>query len=276
MQNCKLIVSDLDGTLLDDNMNVSADNLTAIKKFKEMGIEFSVSSGRTFYEIPASVRDNPNIRYIAYSNGSVIYDREKGVNIVSNYLSTECVNKALDVITEYSVFYAVHAGGRTYRQDCQPECDFRFYQINAYYEELFLSYDRVEDIEKFTRKRDDVESIVLFFHDDRELDECMQRIDKMTEITFTSSIKHNIELCSSYAGKGTALKALRETLCLPKESVIAVGDNQNDISMLKEAGLAISLENGLEEAKKFADKVICSNNDSIADYILKNIIYRNS
>ena len=62
----KLLVSDLDGTLLTEDMKISPENAEAIKKITELGIEFSVSSGRTLHEIPLTVRENPYIRVTRY------------------------------------------------------------------------------------------------------------------------------------------------------------------------------------------------------------------
>ena len=65
----KLLACDLDGTLLDDNSNVSNENLTAIGELTKLGIEFILCTGRTFYEIPQVLRECEDIRYIIYSDG---------------------------------------------------------------------------------------------------------------------------------------------------------------------------------------------------------------
>ena len=86
MQNYKLIVSDLDGTLLNEEMETGERNDAAIRAFFERGILFVPSSGRTYYEIPESVRENPYVRYVIYSNGTAVYDkkREKSRNFKRN------------------------------------------------------------------------------------------------------------------------------------------------------------------------------------------------
>ena len=82
MQNFEMIVSDLDGTLLGSDMNLSEKNRIAIEKLCDMGIEFVPSSGRTLYQIPSEIRENPNFRYIIYSNGTAIHDVKAGKDIV--------------------------------------------------------------------------------------------------------------------------------------------------------------------------------------------------
>ena len=73
MTEYKLIASDLDGTLLKNDMTVSPENEAALAEFNKLGIDFVATSGRTFYEIPECVRENPSIRYVTYSNGTAVF-----------------------------------------------------------------------------------------------------------------------------------------------------------------------------------------------------------
>ena len=114
MPNYKLIVSDLDGTLLGSDMELSGKNAEAIREISELGIEFAVSSGRTLYEIPDSVRKNPNIRYITYSNGTAVYDSAKGEDIISNRITREVAGKIFDVVSDYDVRYTLHVSGHSH------------------------------------------------------------------------------------------------------------------------------------------------------------------
>ena len=272
MQNYKLIVSDLDGTLLDSDMTLSKKNCDAIERLSEMGIKFVPSSGRTLYQIPSYIRENPSFRYIIYSNGTAIHDKRLGRDIASNYISQSAANAALDILSEYDVFIVTHSDGYAVADVKTTEGDYAYYQMNDYYKAIFKKANQADDIRLFTRKSTTVESIVIFFHSDDELAECYERFKKIDGITITSSIVHNLELCSDKAGKGAALATLAGLLEIPKEEIIAIGDNTNDTSMFTEAGLALCVSNGRDDAKALADRVICSNNEAVADYILSNII----
>ena len=96
----------------------------------------------------------------------------------------------------------------------------------------------------------------------------------MEKFQVTSSIGHNLELCSDKAGKGRALAELASILGVSRENIIAVGDNMNDTSMFSVAGLSLCAGSGNEDAKKLASHVICTNNESIADYILTHYIIK--
>ena len=86
MFDFKLITVDLDGTLLDDQCRVSENNLSAIKSLSKKGIFVVPCTGRTLAEIPESLKNNKDIRYIIHSTGSVILDtftNQKVLNCIS-------------------------------------------------------------------------------------------------------------------------------------------------------------------------------------------------
>lgn len=273
MTNYKLIASDLDGTLLKNDMTVSAENEAAIKKFTDMGIIFAATSGRTFYEIPECVRSNPNIRYITYSNGTVIYDKLLKKEILSNKISKEASGKVFDVLRDYDVLVSIHFDGRAYYdKNKTSQSYFTAYQVNNYYRDILLDATLIENIENCGRAASGIEAFVLFFRNDSEIDECKKRLEELDGITVTSSVEHNLELCSEKAGKGAALSALIDAVGVDGADVIAIGDNMNDTSMFSVAGLALCAGNGSNDAKIFADATICSNEEHVADYVLRHYI----
>ncbi len=274
MKDCKLIVSDLDGTLLGSDMTVSPQNEKAIEKLNELGILFVPSSGRTLYEIPECVRENPNIRYITYSNGTAVYDKDAGRKIISHEISREDANKTVDILKDYDVLWTVHIDGRMYYDPNRASDEiFKYYQLTDYYRDVVLTGAKTDNIEKLAREAESVESFFVFFHSDEVQNEVGKRlISEVGSITVTASIAHEFELCSGEAGKGAALSELSELLGIPGEKIIAIGDSENDTPMFPYARLALAVSNGREEARELADKVICSNDEHVADYVLKNYI----
>ena len=273
MPDYKIIASDLDGTLLRGDMTVSEKNLSAMNELCEMGITLALTSGRTLYEIPEEVRENKNIRYITYSNGTAVYDKVLGVDIISNRISKESVNAVFDAICGYETMISVHSDGHAHFEKEKNNDDaFAYYQVNDYYKTLLTKVNMIDGLEAFSRNSDSIESIVMFFHSDAELEDCRSRLEKIDGLTVTSSIGHNIEICSEKAGKGEALRALAEALAVAGEDIISIGDNMNDTSMFPVSGLALCVGNGSDEAKELADEVICTNEEDALDYVLTHYI----
>ena len=82
--------------------------------------------------------------------------------------------------------------------------------------------------------------------------------------------KCNLEIISKNAGKGTGLINLSKLLGIKKEKVVAVGDSGNDIPMMSGAGVRIAVSNATDTLKAVCDNVVCSNNEHVVEYILKN------
>lgn len=273
MYNYKLIASDLDGTLLRGDMTVSDEDKAAIKELYDKGITFAVNSGRTLYRIPEEVRENPSIRYIAYSNGAAVYDKELSRDIISNRVPKESVKNVFDIISEYEVLISTHIDGHAcIDESMQNEIAFSYYRINDYYKILLSNINTIDGLREFCINSDGVESIIMFFHSDDALEECRAKLEAVEGLTVTSSVEHNLEICSDKAGKGEALAALADMLGISGEDIISVGDNMNDTSMFSVSGLALCVSSGSNEAKEFADEVICANEEDSIDYILTHYI----
>lgn len=272
MKNCKLIVSDLDGTLLDRKMRTGEKNDAAIRELTRLGITFVPSSGRTYYEIPECVRENPNIRYLIYSNGTAVYDKFEKKTILSNEISESDAQKVIKICKNYDLYLSAHFDGRARVPAVFGKENMEYYQINEYYQNILSGGVCYGDSAALENRRGGVESFVLFFRDDCELSKCREELSAIPGILVTASVAHNLELVSARAGKGAALTALADVLRINKDEIIAIGDSTNDISMFEVSGLSLCAANGAEEAKKCADTVICSNEEGVADYVLKNII----
>ena len=273
MTDYKLIASDLDGTLLHSDMTIGDKNNAAIHEISKRGIIFAITSGRTFHEIPLEIRENSDIRYITYSNGTAVYDKEKKCDIVSRRISRKTVFGVLDIISKYDCLMSVHVDGTAYFDKSKTSNEtFKKYQINDYYVKILLQCDMCECPEELLKTANGVEAIVFFFADDEKMEECRTELANIGEITVTSSVAHNIEICSANAGKGAALADLAKILGIAREEIIAVGDNMNDTSMYSVCGLSLCTENGNEEAKELADRVICKSDEDVADYILNEIL----
>ncbi len=273
MKTIKAIVSDLDGTLLNTEMTISPENCEAIEKIREKGIEFIISSGRAYSTIPRCVTENGNIRYICHSNGSTVFDKALGKNIIENYISKTAKQKALKIIDEYDTLLWLQTGGVAYFEDSLlVDGILRKYHVNASYEKVFREMPTVVGIRELAEESTQAENIALFFSDDGELLECKARLEKIEGISVTSSVEHNLELCSSSAEKGNTMLRLLNILNVSPENTIALGDNTNDVSMLEAAGLSVCTANANSVAKAAADVIGPSNDEHIAKFVYDNFL----
>lgn len=270
----KLLACDLDGTLLDDNSNVSADNLSAINELARLGTEFALCTGRTFYEIPKVLRNCDNIRYIIYSDGSVIFDKKLNKNIYQNYIDNETDKKLFDLLSSYDTMIEYYDNGnaKTDKSKLNDE-SYKYYNIDKNYISV-IKQTRIgfDDFEKAVEGLKHTEILNIFFKNLNEREECFEKLKAMPNLNSTTSMDNNIEIMLSSVSKGNALEILCDKLGVESKYIMAVGDSRNDLSMFKVAGTSVASGSSDKFIKDKVDFVACSNNDSIVKFILDNII----
>ena len=271
--NYKIIFSDLDGTLLNSDIEVSEENQAAIRKMSEMGVLFVPSSGRTLYEMPECVRDNPDIRYISYADGAVILDKRTGERICA-CMDKKLAHFVLDMLGEYDTLLTVRNSGRSYVDETKNSySDHDHYRLSKGYSDFIYEFDTpVGDYQNFVRSFDEVEMICVFFSSDAELEACRARVDAHPDLVCAMSAPHNIEIFHKDAGKGNALLRLAAHLGIPREQTVAMGDSSNDSSMITAAGLGLAMANAWPDLAAIADGHICHHNDHAAAYVLKHYL----
>ena len=269
----KVIASDLDGTLLNNKKEVSAENLHAIEEMSRLGVYFVPCSGRTLGEIPSNVKDIPSVRYIIHSDGAVIHDKKTGARIES-CMSKENAAKALDILFEYEVSMTVRYNGNSYvDSEHHTEENYIYHRVDEGYRGIIFNLDiPVENFKRFCYELDGIEMICIHFHSQNELMECWDRLKKIKEISVTQLEEPSIEIYDAKAGKGNALLRLAEHLGVNENATIGVGDSGNDLDMIKKAGLGLAMSNSLDITKKAADEMICSNEEHCAKYILEHYV----
>ncbi|MBQ8432979.1 MAG: HAD-IIB family hydrolase [Clostridia bacterium] len=271
MKPYQLIISDLDRTLLNDAMEVSPENKAAIAEIVGRGIDFVPSTGRTFVEIPAEVRELPGVRYLIYSDGAVIYDKQTNQHHCTG-LSSHQVDAVWRILEDYAVCATVRHEGNSYL-DVAKAGDFDDYRINEYFSALIhATATKVSHLETFSRALENVELFCVFFHSAEEQEQARLRLQSLPGVHIASSDPANLEIYSDQAGKGKALHRICHMLSVTPEATVAMGDSPNDVSMLKEAGLSLAVSNACDALKDVAHRVICSNEEHVAKYLLENIL----
>ena len=273
-RNYKIVASDLDGTLLNKKQVVSEENFRAISEMKRLGVEFVPTTGRAMNEIDISLINSPDIRYIITSNGAVAFDKSIGKPILTRYISKNAVSLIFEAIRPYNVFLLVHEGGKTYFDKNKYNSDFlNICGVGEYYGYIIGKYaEAVEDFESFLLSSEEVELMCLFFELDEGTRSCNQILENCGMLSAASPRANYLEIYSSDAGKGNTLGALAEKLDVDIADVIAVGDSDNDFTMIEQAGLGLAVANSCDSLKEIANQTICDNSEHIAKYVLENFI----
>jgi hydroxymethylpyrimidine pyrophosphatase-like HAD family hydrolase len=127
----------------------------------------------------------------------------------------------------------------------------------------------IENFEAAMRASESVDMISLFFKTNSALENAKSELLKIKGIGVVSACDYNLEITYSKAGKGNALSTLAESLGVKISETIAIGDSENDLQMLKAAGLGIAPSNAAADIREKATDVSCSNDENVVPYILE-------
>lgn len=257
MRNVRLIALDLDGTLLGSDKHLSAENRGALTRAAEAGIEIVPATGRFYKGMPQVIRDLPFVRYAITINGAQVFDAVDEKEVCGSEIPLDRALDVMERLDSLPVIYDCFADGWGWMtQELYDKADL--FAANDHSLEMIRNLRTpVPELKSFVKDRAlGVQKIQAFFRD-MELRERMLKSfpEEFPDIVVTSAIVNNVEFNSREATKGIALKKLAQYLEIPIEQTMSFGDDLNDISMLKTAGLGVAMGNADEEVKKAADHV---------------------
>jgi len=248
-----LLVSDMDGTLLDSSSRLSAENKAALERFVAGGGLFTVATGRMEKSVIRYLKDLPvNMPAIVY-NGAAIYDFKSERMLWQLHLLPDVIEPVKKVIGRFpEVGVVLYRSGETY-----------FVQENKY---TYEHWSR-ENLKPVITDVDEVPQPwlkVLLTWDPHRLPE-VEEFLKGFEARFSQvySEPQFLELINRDATKGNALMRLIQMYGLDNVRVIAMGDNLNDMELIRQADIGVAVGNAHENLKADAD-MCCSHHDANA------------
>lgn len=270
----KLIAIDMDGTLLNSGNNVSNRTKKAILHAKELGVHIVLATGRILKSAVHYSKQLELKNPIVASNGGIMIDENSNI-IFKSPIDKEAIKEIVKIADDEKIYCHLYDESKFYSsQKVQDILDFysegsKNMKIDL---ELFSSIDDILSTEDLNIYK------LIFIDDDLEkLQDFRSKISTVDNINISSSWINNIEAMGLDVSKGQAIKKLAKKLNIELDEVVAIGDSENDLSMLDIAGLSIGMENGADIIKARADYITDTNdNDGVAKAIEKFILGRES
>ncbi|WP_334195647.1 Cof-type HAD-IIB family hydrolase [Muricomes intestini] len=256
----KMIGLDLDGTLLNEKKEILPYTRQILNQAIEQGIIVLAATGRPFMGIPEELRLYPGIRYAITSNGARVIDTKESKPLIERLLPMERGKKALETFRKYDTLQEVYFDGQGYVEEQKLKNIGHYHHDSNMWEYVLKSRKAVRDIAALIEhKNKDMDKIQAVFADSEEQKAAWAELEKQEGIVLVTSLGYNIEINASGVNKGTALLGLGKVLGIRREEIMACGDRDNDIAMLKEVGPRVAVENAEEEVKAAADYITLSN-----------------
>lgn len=268
----KLILLDLDGTLLTTDKKISAANYAVLEQAAAKGIDIVPCTGRFFIGMPEEVRSLPFLRYAITINGAEIYDVKEEKALHTALISPEKAEEVFSMMDTLPVIYDCF-------QDGWGWMDQIFYDMTDLYgmgevrpEWIRKMRTPVEDFRGMVRSRNrGIQKTQMFLRDMELRARLLAELPlRFPELSVTTSLVNNIEINSGDAHKGAALLELCRQLNIDPSETMAFGDGLNDVTMMKAAGIGVAMGNADQKVKDAADFITDTNdNDGVAKAILR-------
>lgn len=277
MNNIKLIATDLDGTLLDRNMALSERNRIAFENAAAKGIILVVATGRSFRSVPDYVKNITGIKYAVTANGANTHDVSTGKLMDSQHISDAAIDGVWDILNTKGIMLEVFVEGRPYVYNWDYVNPQIFGTTDSYLKYFMATRKPVEDIFNFIKEhQSQIENINLVFRSPNERLDALHRLESIAEkensFTLTSSFPFNLEIGGTNVDKATAIAKICSSHDIDSKDVMCLGDNHNDLTMVKYAGIGVAMEDAVDEVKAAADFVTKSSSESGVAFAVEKFI----
>lgn len=276
MKPVTLVITDLDGTLLDSDKNVSEENRKAIEQLKQHGILFGIASGRPvesgiFLSEKWGLKDS--ISFLVGMNGGAIYDmrrkEKENFSRMDGEMILDIIHHFDDLAEPLNLHYEVMDGNDRYVNWSSPET-----LANA---ELYGENEIIVDLDEFLKGRRVDKLIIRSRPEDQE--KIKERAASFTPEHATSYSTSDVlyEYVNPEINKGFGLQKVCDHFGLHLDNVVAFGDEANDVEMLMLAGTGVAMQNGIVPAK-MAAKVISdyTNDENALAHFINEVIIPNA
>lgn len=254
MNKYKMIAFDMDGTLLNSQKKVRKETLEAINKAFNQGKEVILCTGRALAELQEYTELIPGMRYMVMTSGAFVYDIKEKTDIYANEIPVEIIVKILDYIKDKDIMpHMITKESIVQRKDYERMEDFQMKVYKPMFNEVALKVDNMLDF--YNKNKQPVAKLNLYHTSKEDREETRKAMEGL-DVVLANAETTSLEISAKNTTKGLGLQKLCEHLGISISEVIAVGDADNDLDVLKRAGLAVAMGNANDNVKKIADVIV--------------------
>ncbi|WP_145407445.1 Cof-type HAD-IIB family hydrolase [Paenibacillus xylanexedens] len=268
----KLFATDLDGTLLNRDSQISPENAAAIHRAQQEGLRVTIATGRVYSDVVNISLEGGIKTPVIGSNGATIHD-ENGQRLFHLPLERETAASVMQWLEDHDCYYEASTQQGIYAPinshnamlaemdrilGASPSEDVArlIRAVKKHYDKK--DYHRVSSHQEIPAEAH-IYNIMAFSMNPDQLREGRQYFAARSDVAMVVSSEHNFEMQHPDVSKGNALSKLAAHLNIAMEDTVSIGDNFNDVSMLQMAGLGIAMGNAEPEIKALAKAITLTN-----------------
>lgn len=268
----KLTAIDLDGTLLDHSGKIPEKNQEALHAFDQQGGIVVLATGRSILSVKKVFAQLSMNGYVLASNGAYIAQVKQGetTSVLKRFdIPIETINQTFKLAEEVGV--TIIASRET--QDDRITFETAPVEVDSpYYAQFHLKDSSTKTLLK--QVNDGTISYFKLAFNDTDVDKLAALRQKFDTAGIRSVYTdvHWLEVMADGVNKGTSLSFLADYLHIDPEEVVAFGDQENDIEMLKVSGVGVAMDNALEPVKAIAQQITTSNEEAGVAEVLEEYL----
>ena len=266
----KLIVSDMDGTLLAHDSSISKGNIEAIRYAQSKGVQFAIATGRDYSSLKGILEAHDLKCFSILGNGAQ-FCNENGEILSSAYFPKKCFKQVLQIFDELKIHYMIFSANGFYstaepnvvRDAFIDRCVVQFKRKREDYLDDGCNQDmacmklkKIGDLDDFINSSIDIIKVEAFNNDVSLIEKAKEKLQEIEGIAYLSSFDDNIEVTDKAAQKGLILENVIEELGYSKDEVMVLGDGLNDITLFERFKYSFAPGNANETIKAMAYQVV--------------------
>ena len=264
LNNVKIAIFDLDGTLLNNNHKITEKTKDALNLLHSHNIKLVLASGRVDSYAAKYAKELNIIDYIIANNGALIYDYQKKEIIYEEYYDISTLNKLWQYANDNEIGITLNAFNERYSntfattsKDNNTIIDDISKLGKHIYQVVFTSFDHSK-----------IKKLLTYLND---IDGKISYISKHYYNTHSKK-SISVDLNLNDTSKGNSIEYLLNILKINKNDAVCFGDNNNDLSMFNKCGIKVAMGNSNDNVKNISDYITSDNNsDGIYQFINKNM-----
>ncbi|MGK6322738.1 Cof-type HAD-IIB family hydrolase [Sphingomonas sp. DT-51] len=260
----RLLVSDVDGTLVDKDKNLTPGTIAAVRRLEAEGVAFTVISARPMSGIRPLLDQLGFDGDVAAFNGGIVFRRD-GTIVHHETLPEDVAREALTIAAEFEVDTWLFADDRWYASD--PDGAHTRSERRSSAQEPVVAHDLTSLLARADK--------LTFVSDDAAMLHALYaRVHTAIgdRATVAQSQVYYLDVTAKGANKGDGIAALSQALGIALEDTAAIGDQANDLPMLRRAGVAIAMGNAPDAVKAAAHEVTRANDEDGVAHAIETIV----
>lgn len=278
MPDIKLIALDLDGTLFNKDGIITAATKAELNRAAAQGVKIVISTGRPFNGLPFEQIKDTAIEYALTTNGASIYKIEGKECLYEQGMDIETVLPILDWILDREIHIDIYMDGVGFTPTRCRENIGRLDVPESLRKYMIATRTPLENLKEYVRDcGQKIQKINLNFYPQPDgtylyREETLAFLNANPAITVVCGGFNNFEISKAGITKREGLEFLANYLGTDLEHTMAMGDSENDYSMINAAGIGVAMGNASDDIKAIADYITTSNNeDGVGDAVRKYI-----